>query len=75
MITKIGFVAGDIWQYLDKQPEGVPFREICRDIDEPRDYLLMSLGWLAREGHVILEEVKVPRRGPRDYKVTLREKE
>ena len=72
MITKIGFVAGDIWQHLDKKPASATFKEICRNIDEPRDYILMSLGWLAREGHVILEEVKVPRRGLRDYKVTLR---
>ena len=74
MITKIGFVAGDIWQYLDKKPEGALLKELCRDIDDPRDYLLMSLGWLAREGYVIVQEAKVPARGPRDYKVILRRK-
>ena len=74
MITKIGFVAGDIWQYLDKKPEGVFFKELCREIDEPRDHILMSLGWLAREGHVVMQEAKVPLRGPRDYKVVLRKK-
>ena len=74
MITRIGFVAGDIWQYLDTKPEGATFRDICRNIDQPRDCILMSLGWLAREGHVILAEIQGPIRGPRDYKVTLRGK-
>ena len=74
MITKIGFVAGDIWQYLDKKPEGVFLKELCREIDEPRDHILMSLGWLAREGHVVMQEAKVPLRGPRDYRVVLRKK-
>ena len=75
MITKIGFVAGDIWQYLDSRPEGATLREMCRDIEEPRDYLLMSLGWLAREGHVILEETKAISCGERDYKTALRKRE
>ncbi|MFH0797372.1 MAG: winged helix-turn-helix domain-containing protein [Candidatus Omnitrophota bacterium] len=75
MITKIGFRAGDILQYLDKKPEGAIFKDICRDIEEPRDYLLMSLGWLAREGHVILTELNVPSRGPRNYQVVLRKQE
>ncbi|HNQ35635.1 MAG TPA: winged helix-turn-helix domain-containing protein [bacterium] len=72
MITKIGFAAGDIWQLLDKQNGPVTFKKICEAIDAPRDFLLMSLGWLAREGHVVMEEIKLPRRGQRDYKVTLR---
>ncbi|MFH2067951.1 MAG: winged helix-turn-helix domain-containing protein [Candidatus Omnitrophota bacterium] len=75
MITKIGLVAGDIWQYLDKKPEGVSFKELCREIDEPCDYILMSLGWLAREGHVVMQEAKAPLGGSRDYKVILRKKE
>jgi hypothetical protein len=39
---------------------------LIKGIDKKRDVVLMSLGWLAREGHVILED-----EGP-DYKITLR---
>ena len=75
MITKIGFIAGDIWQYLEKHDQPVNFRDICRTINEPRDHILMSLGWLAREGHVVLEEVNLYQRGNRDYRVYLRRRD
>lgn len=65
MITEIGIAAGDIWHYLDQHGE-VAFSELARDIDKPRDLLLMSLGWLAREGHVILQQTGS------DYRVSLR---
>jgi hypothetical protein len=65
MIIGIGIVAGDIWHYLDQQGE-VTFSEIVKGIDKPRDLVLMSLGWLAREGHVILQQIDG------DYKVSLR---
>ncbi len=65
MITEIGIVAGDIWHYLD-QHKVSSLKDIVKGIDKQRDAALMSLGWLAREGHVVLE-----REGD-DYKVTLR---
>ena len=65
MITEIGIVAGDIWHYLDQHPEAM-LSEITTGIDKPRDNVMMSLGWLAREGHVILQQAGS------DYKVTLR---
>ena len=65
MITEIGIVAGDIWHYLDQHGE-VVLSGLVGGIDKPRDLVLMSLGWLAREGHVILQQVEA------DYKVTLR---
>lgn len=65
MITEIGIVAGDIWHYLD-QHRTCNMSELIRGIDKKRDVVLMSLGWLAREGHVILEEIGS------DYKITLR---
>jgi hypothetical protein len=68
MITEIGIVAGDIWHYLDQHGE-VKFSELVRGIDKPRDLVLMSLGWLGREGHVILQQVG------QDYKVSLRRNE
>ena len=53
MITEIGIVAGDIWHFLDEHGE-VAMSDLFAGIDRPRDTILMSLGWLAREGHVIL---------------------
>ncbi len=53
MITEIGIVAGEIWHYLDLHGE-VMLTEMLKDIDRNREVILMSVGWLAREGHVIL---------------------
>ena len=55
MITEIGIAAGDIWHHLD-QKENVTLDELVRAIGKPRDLLLMSLGWLAREGHVNVKQ-------------------
>jgi hypothetical protein len=65
MITEIGIVAGDIWHFLDQHGE-VTLSNLVRGIDKPRDNVLMSLGWLAREGHVVLQQVY------NDYLVSLR---
>lgn len=53
MITEIGITAGDIWHYLDKH-ESATLEQLVKGINKPRDLILMSLGWLAREGHVML---------------------
>ncbi len=65
MITEIGIVAGEIWHFLDQYGE-VTLSNLTRGIDKPRDNVLMSLGWLAREGHVILQQVDG------EYRVSLR---
>ncbi len=51
MITEIGITAGDIWHYLDEHGKS-PLNSIMRGISKERDIVLMSTGWLAREGHV-----------------------
>ncbi|MDD5566205.1 MAG: winged helix-turn-helix domain-containing protein [Candidatus Omnitrophica bacterium] len=66
MITEIGIVAGDIWHYLDQHGE-VLLSDLVRGIDKHRDNVLMSLGWLAREGHVILQKMD-----NNEYRVSLR---
>ena len=53
MITQIGIAAGDIWHYLDEKGSAT-LDELARSIGKPREILLMSLGWLAREGHISL---------------------
>jgi len=65
MIIEIGIVAGDIWHFLDQHGE-VNLSELAKGIDKPWDNVLMSLGWLAREGHVVLQQIDG------DYKVSLR---
>jgi len=65
MITTIGIVAGEIWHHLDKHGEAT-VSDLVKGIDKPRDTVLMSLGWLAREGHVILQDING------DYKACLR---
>jgi len=55
MITQIGLVAGDIWNYLDNNRGVAAMEEVIRSLQKDRDIVLMSIGWLAREGHVVLE--------------------
>ena len=55
MITQIGIVAGEIWNILENGPTVNDLEAIVKRIDKPRDIVLMSIGWLAREGHVVLE--------------------
>jgi len=65
VITEIGIVAGDIWHYLD-QHKSSTLNQLVSGTDKNRNVVLMSLGWLAREGHVILEQEGS------DYRITLR---
>ena len=65
MITEIGIVAGDIWHYFD-QHKAATLTELVSGTDRSKNVILMSLGWLAREGHVIVEDTG------KDYRVTLR---
>jgi hypothetical protein len=65
MITEIGIIAGEIWHYLDQHGE-VTLSALVKGIDKPRDEVLMSLGWLGREGHVVL------RKSNGEYYVSLR---
>ena len=65
MITEIGIVAGEIWHFLDEHGE-TTLSNMVSKIDKPKDTILMSLGWLAREGHVVLRAEKG------DYKVAFR---
>lgn len=70
MIIEIGIVAGEIWQLLDKYGT-LRIGEIISKLNNRSEYLiLMSLGWLGREGHIIIDW---KREEPyKDYKITLR---
>ena len=65
MITEIGITAGDIWHYLDEHGKS-PLSQILKGIDTEKERVMMSIGWLAREGHVIVEKTG------QDYQVYLR---
>ena len=65
MITEIGITAGDIWHYLDEHGKST-LSQIIKGIDTERERVLMSIGWLAREGHAIVEK------SGSDYQVYLR---
>ncbi len=55
MITEIGIVAGEIWHYLDEHGDAL-FSSVVSGIDRPQTLALMSLGWLARESHVVVRQ-------------------
>ena len=65
MIIEIGIVAGEIWHYLDQHGE-VGLSDLARGIERTPENVLMSLGWLSREGHVILVKIN------NDYRISLR---
>lgn len=69
MITKIGIVAGEIWRLLEKEGQlsfSTLLSKVGKDMGEDEDVVCMSIGWLAREGHIVLE------RTDSDYTVCLR---
>ena len=53
MITEIGFAAGDIWKLLD-QKERLELSEVMKQIPHSKELTLMALGWLCREGHIVI---------------------
>ncbi|MGB2600902.1 MAG: winged helix-turn-helix domain-containing protein [Candidatus Omnitrophota bacterium] len=55
MITRIGLVAGEIWEYLENHDQEARLGDIISALQKDRDLMLMSIGWLAREGHMVLE--------------------
>ena len=65
MIMGIGITAGDIWHYLDENQGAANLTDMIDALGKTREDVFMSLGWLAREGHVAIEKDK-------DYKITLR---
>jgi hypothetical protein len=65
MITEIGIVAGEIWQYLEKYNE-TTLSQIIKATGRDKELVLMSIGWLGREGHIIIQKEED------GYRVTLR---
>ena len=55
MITWIGLCAGEIWRYLDKHEGMASMKELLSGIDAPKETILMAIGWLGREGYILIE--------------------
>ena len=68
MITKIGIVAGEIWQLLESS-ETMTLSGLKSKLDKPEFLILMSLGWLSREGHILVDQAD------KGFTISLREKE
>ncbi len=54
MITEIGIIAGEILNFLDRY-QRTNLEELVLGIEKPKEVILMSLGWLARNGHVLIK--------------------
>jgi DNA-directed RNA polymerase sigma subunit (sigma70/sigma32) len=67
MITQIGIIAGDIWNLLEENGD-LSLTEIYNHLSHQEDRILMSIGWLAREGHITLEKTG------EDFQISLRKK-
>jgi len=55
MVTEIGITAGEIWKYLDEKGGCLELAELTKLKPKgEEDIIFMALGWLCREGHVLL---------------------
>ncbi len=64
-VPHIGDVAGVIWRILSENGP-ITTTKLVKAVDEPRDTVMLALGWLARE-----EKVNIDDEG-RNRKVSLR---
>lgn len=55
MITWLGIIAGKIWECLDREKK-VDLYVLPGKLHEKEEVVLMSVGWLVREGHAVLAE-------------------
>lgn len=55
MITWIGLCSGEIWKYLDSHDGKCLLKNLFKEIDAPKETILMAVGWLAREGYILTE--------------------
>ena len=54
-VTHIGEVAGAVWQVLSENGP-LSMAKLVKAVDEPRDTVILALGWLAREDKVGIDE-------------------
>lgn len=58
MVTQIGIVAGEILTILEEVNRPMSLKSFQNYLDETSlDMIMMSIGWLAREGYIHIETV------------------
>lgn len=56
MITWIGLCGGEIWRYLDSHEGKAFLKELFSGVKAPEQTILMAVGWLGREGYILIED-------------------
>ncbi len=54
-VMQIGETAGEIWTLLSENGP-MNLAKLVKAVDEPRDTVMQAIGWLAREGKLIIED-------------------
>lgn len=55
MMTWIGLCAGEVWRCLDRNEGEATLKTLFSGIKAPKETVLMAVGWLAREGFILME--------------------
>ena len=54
-VDQIGEAAGELWHLLYEEGP-LPMTQLVKKLDSPRDIAMQAVGWLAREGKLLVEE-------------------
>ncbi|HEY4759847.1 MAG TPA: winged helix-turn-helix domain-containing protein [Thermoguttaceae bacterium] len=54
-VAQIGETAGVVWKLLAENGP-MSLAKLVKAVDEPRDTIMQAIGWLAREGKLMIEE-------------------
>ena len=55
MITRIGIISGEIITLLEESKCSMTVQKLSYLLKEPQEWVLMSVGWLLREGYLSAE--------------------
>jgi len=61
MITQIGIASGVILNLIEEKKGPDSIGEIESRLENEKELVIMSIGWLVQEGHVRLVEEVIPR--------------
>lgn len=54
-VQQIGEIAGEVWHVL-KTHGSMSAAKLSKAVDAPRDVVMQAVGWLAREGKLVIDE-------------------
>ena len=57
MILELGIIAGAVLNFIEEIKEPFTIDDIKASLDYPEDHVLMSIGWLVREGLIFVKRV------------------